>query len=255
MKTWLQLAQEQSKTFELAVPLIIGETYTISMNSNEPFMISVGDVFVGETVDGSLEFIATNSGDVMITSYNDISMEFEIKLEKGNMVTDWTPAPEDIQVELDDVIITTQENSSAITQTQSSIAQEIIERTSQGELILDQTSSLVQQTVDSFDVIFNKIEADQSLTNDEVELIQSYFRINENGVIIGKSDSAIEFFAENNRVGFRENGNDIAYWEEGTMHVDRLIAVTTIMVGYHLTEKYDSPVDGGMKTTIVRVGD
>ena len=145
------------------------------------------------------------------------------------------------------------EQSSRITQTQDSITQEIIDRTTQGELIVEQTSSLVQQTVDSFDVIFNKIEIDQDLTNGEIELIQSYFRINENGVIIGKSDSAIEFFAENNRVGFRENGNDIAYWEEGTMHVDRLIAVTTIMVGYHLIEKYDSPVAGN--TTIVRLGD
>ena len=94
MKTWLQLATEQSKTFTLSQPLIIGETYTISMNSNEPFIISVGDVFVGETVDGSLEFIATNSGDVTITSYSDISMEFEIKLELGSQ-TEWSPAPED----------------------------------------------------------------------------------------------------------------------------------------------------------------
>lgn len=28
-------------------------------------------------------------------------MEFEIKLEKGNIATDWTPAPEDIQAEID----------------------------------------------------------------------------------------------------------------------------------------------------------
>lgn len=94
MKTWVQLAQEQSKIFSLSQPLSVGETYTISMNSNEPFIISVGDVFVGETVDGSLEFIATNSGDVMITSYSDISMEFEIKLELGSQ-TEWSPAPED----------------------------------------------------------------------------------------------------------------------------------------------------------------
>ena len=50
-----------------------------------------------------------------------------------------------------------------------------------------------------------------------------------------------------------EGDNDIAYWEEGTMNVERLIAITTIMVGYHLIEKYDSPVAGN--TTIVRIGD
>lgn len=120
-------------------------------------------------------------------------------------------------------------------------------------LLQEEISSQVQQTADSFNVIFNKLESDQNLTNGEIELIQSYFRINENGVIIGKSNSAIEFFAENNRVGFRENGNDIAYWEEGTMNVERLIAITTIMVGYHLIEKYDSSVAG--KTTIVRISD
>lgn len=120
-------------------------------------------------------------------------------------------------------------------------------------LLQEEISSQVQQTVDSFNVIFSKLEADQDLTNGEIELIQSYFKINENGVIIGKSNSTIQFFAENNRVGFREGDNDIAYWEEGTMNVERLIAITTIMVGYHLIEKYDSPVAG--KTTIVRISD
>ena len=54
-------------------------------------------------------------------------------------------------------------------------------------------------------------------------------------------------------MGDEEGDNDIAYWGEGTMNVERLIAITTIMVGYHLIEKYDSPVAG--KTTIVRIGD
>ena len=107
-----------------------------------------------------------------------------------------------------------QENTSSIEINAQGIQQEIIERTTQGELLIEHTSSLVQQTKEDFNVIFSKLEADQTLTNGEIELIQSYFRINENGVIIGKSNSAIEFFAENNRVGFRENGNDIAYWEE-----------------------------------------
>ena len=156
--------------------------------------------------------------------------------------------------DIDSVKQSTTENTAQISLNSQGIQQEIIERTTQGELILEQTSSLVQQTAEDFNVIFSKLEADQTLTNGEVELIQSYFRINENGVIIGKSNSAIEFFAENNRVGFRDEIlGDIAYWEEGTMHVDRLIAITTIMVGYHLIEKYDSPVAG--KTTIVRIGD
>ena len=71
--------------------------------------------------------------------------------------------------------------------------------------------------------------------------------------MLGKSTNPIEFYAEPDEVGFRENGVRIAYWKEGTMHVDNLIAIMTIVIGYHQISKYDSPIAG--KTSVVRRGD
>lgn len=144
-------------------------------------------------------------------------------------------------------------NSASITVNENAIANEVLAREELDGVLRTEISSQVQQTASSFDIIFNKLENDQNLDHEEIELIQSYFRINEDGVIIGKSGSQIEFFAENERVGFRDKQlGDIAYWEGGTMHVDKLIAVVTIMVGFHVIERYVSTVAGN--TTVVRMG-
>lgn len=163
---------------------------------------------------------------------------------------------ETVETNFNDIMIESteriNENSSQIEVNADAITNEVIARETLDGNLREEINSKVQQTAEDFTVIFNKIEADQTLTSEELAVVTSHFRVNENGVIIGNSESAIEFFAENNRVGFRENGKDIAYWEEGTMNVDNLIAIVTVIIGYHLIEKYDSPTQG--KTTIVRMG-
>ena len=158
-----------------------------------------------------------------------------------------------LEGELGSVVDVVTTNSADIQINADNISNEVVQREELAGALRSEISSQVTQTAEDFTVIFNKIEADQTLTSEELAVVTSHFRVNENGVIIGNSESAIEFFAENNRVGFRENGKDIAYWEEGTMNVDNLIAIVTVIIGYHQIEKYDSPTQG--KTTIVRMSD
>ena len=142
------------------------------------------------------------------------------------------------------------EQSNIITQTQSSIEQEIIDRTIMGETIIEETSSLVEQYNNSWQIIFTKIENEQQLTNEELTKFKTYFRWDIDGAIIGKEGSPIELHQTNNRIEFRENGVPFAYWEGGTMSVDNIIAQISIIIGTHLVETYQSPVVG--KSTIVR---
>ncbi|QIK57763.1 hypothetical protein G7059_07885 [Erysipelothrix sp. HDW6A] len=140
--------------------------------------------------------------------------------------------------------------SSIITQTQSSIEQEIIDRISMGETIIEETTSLISSTSESWQIIFTKIENEQQLTSEELNQFKTYFRWDINGAIIGKEGSPIELYQTNNRIEFRENGVAFAYWEGGTMSVDNIIAKISIIIGTHLVETYQSPVVG--KSTIVR---
>ena len=48
-----------------------------------------------------------------------------VKLEKGNKATDWTPAPEDVQGQIDDVVTRVSTAESKITQTANSITQKV----------------------------------------------------------------------------------------------------------------------------------
>lgn len=145
------------------------------------------------------------------------------------------------------------EMSTKVTQTANKIEQEITERTEQANGMYEDLSSKITSTSESFGVQFDAVKGSIDDTAEELEKVTSHFRVNADGVIIGKSSDPIEFFAESNRIGFREGGKDIAYWEAGTMHVDNLIAIVTIQIGHHQISKYDSNVAG--PSTVVRISD
>src|SRR5699024_3107621 len=71
-------------------------------------------------------------------------LESKVKLEKGNKVTDWTPAPEDVQSEITSV----RDYASSIEQTATSIRQDVsaLERDvdAHGSSITDINSTLTQ---------------------------------------------------------------------------------------------------------------
>nr|WP_289038291.1 phage tail spike protein [uncultured Allobacillus sp.] len=55
------------------------------------------------------------------TTFNKIFERFNIKIEKGNKATDWSPAPEDTQAQIDDINVTVSSHSTQITQNATNI--------------------------------------------------------------------------------------------------------------------------------------
>lgn len=142
------------------------------------------------------------------------------------------------------------EQSSSLVILDNKIQGEVADRKNEDENITAQVSSTLTQLSNSFEVSFSKIENNQQLTSEEINELKTYFRWDENGAIIGKSGNPIELYQSNNRIEFRENGVSFAYWEGGTMSVDRMIAQISIVIGTHLVEKYNSPVVGN--STLIR---
>lgn len=337
MSTWASLLTKQ-KTYEIT-ELLPETEYTVSINGiyNEPIEVWLttlitdengivetevnqdNAVYVGDLENNKLTFTAQEVHTALVIRPLGDSELNTIQLEKGNTAADWTPAPEDVQANIDDLDNRVTNN---INQTANQIRTEVSESRAVffsdvppediSRLWLDISDNILKQfmavdedgeqvegwypvtyhaekTLDArLDITNNAISAEvgareelegvlrseistevshlsdsvtttitnlaQGLdaTESEISEIKTYFRISEEGILLGKSDNPIEFYAEPDEVGFRENGVRIAYWKEGTMHVDNLIAIMTIVVGYHQIEKYDSPIAG--KTSVIRRG-
>ncbi|NIK12879.1 phage tail spike protein [Alkalibacillus almallahensis] len=113
------------------------------------------------------------------------------KLEKGSKATDWTPAPEDTQSQIDDLDITVEQHSTDITQNANSITSKAEQSeldtltgrvsTAESEITqnADNITSKVEQT--EFNTLEGRVDSAESTIQqhaDEIEL-----RVEKNGVI------------------------------------------------------------------------
>ncbi len=125
--TGISLNGYTGKGKSLSIPLVNGELYTLSWRikniSNSPNVLAYTSIGIGGDTrqnlmwinnskpSDSFTFIANSNGSqaTVITFWNEVygypnnpSIDiYDVKLEKGNKATDWTPAPEDVQAAID----------------------------------------------------------------------------------------------------------------------------------------------------------
>lgn len=179
------------------------------------------------------------------------SMSF-VKVEKGDIKTDWTPSNEDIEKELADLndkngdlvqITTTMRGDLNVEKDR--ITQEVINRESMGDTIRSETSSLITQRDDIYSQEFTRIETITNGTEVSLNELKTYYRYTANEAIVGKSGDPMQFYFSNNEAGYRENGQRISYWKGRKFFVQDLHVLASIIIGEHVVES-----QGG--NTIVR---
>lgn len=155
------------------------------------------------------------------------------KLEIGNITSDWSPAPEDIEDRLDDSIV---ELSSQLQMTEANLKLELSEtyynKGDTDEKFESMEQSILNVTSENFNLQFTSIkneftdktesmEGDINDLGSSISEIQTYFDFSEDGLKIGKSTSDIKLKLENDKVSFVNNADiDLAYWEEDVFHVE-----------------------------------
>ena len=142
-----------------------------------------------------------------------------IKLEKGNKVTDWTPAPEDQAAYVDEEIF---EVTSKITQTAEEIIMGILEgytTTTDLETYKKQIENTLKVNKDGFNFEFSQLEEQLTAVGDELIERNQYIRLQNGEIIIGKSDSAITSVYTNNALEFRNNGQMVARFTNDVLEV------------------------------------
>ena len=177
---------------------------------------------------------------------------WEVKIEKGTVKTDWTPAIEDVQDDIDSKAdqVLTQAQLNKLNEVNSVVQAELDAKASLDTL--NQWVKAYQDFVNANNA--NRAQAEKNLAdasarvaklennlNDMSErwnFIDSYMTSSNEGLVIGKTDnSSSMLFSPNGRISMFSAGNEVMYISQGVIHIENGIFSKTIQIGRYQEEQ------------------
>ena len=202
------------------------------------------DIVNNITVPATAKFIRLSA-----RTYEDV----KIKLEIGNVPTDWSPSPEDIQIDIDSKADQglTQEQINALNEKAGIIQAEVEAKASADTL--DNWIKAYKDFVKANETARAQAEKDliaasQRVSNiakdlgelsDRWNFIDSYMSSSNEGLVIGKNDgSSSMMFNPNGRISMYSAGVEVMYISQGVIHIENGIFSKTIQIGRFREEQY-----------------
>lgn len=177
---------------------------------------------------------------------------WEVKIEKGTVKTDWTPAIEDVQDDIDSKAdqVLTQAQLNKLNEVNSVVQAELKAKASLDTL--NQWVKAYQDFVNANNA--NRAQAEKNLAdasarvaklennlNDMSErwnFIDSYMASSNEGLVIGKTDnSSSMLFSPSGRISMFSAGNEVMYISQGVIHIENGIFSKTIQIGRYREEQ------------------
>lgn len=177
---------------------------------------------------------------------------WEVKIEKGTVKTDWAPAIEDVQEDIDSKAdqVLTQAQLNKLNEVNSVVQAELEAKASLE--ILNQWVKAYQDFVNANNA--NRAQAEKNLAdasarvaklennlNDMSErwnFIDSYMASSNEGLVIGKTDnSSSMLFSPSGRISMFSAGNEVMYISRGVIHIENGIFSKTIQIGRYREEQ------------------
>ena len=104
-------------------------------------------------------------------------------------------------------------------------------------------STELTQTTQGITAVINRVEAVEGENAEVGEILAAYqltFRIDADGVTIGKSDSGFDVRIDNEKLSFRENGQEIAYVSNSQLFITAAEITQSLTIGnYHFSRMED----------------
>ena len=151
-----------------------------------------------------------------------------VKLERGNVATDWTPAPEDYLTSDETTGKLTelrQEVNSNIEETGEAIKSSVYEKVylkDDVDTLLSSVNTEVEQTKTSWQVTFNQLIKQLNDYSDGSDAafdeIRKYIRFEDGNILLGNSSSPLILRIRNDRIQFLQNGYEVAYISDQRMY-------------------------------------
>lgn len=175
------------------------------------------------------------------------------KLETGTLATDWSPAPEDLQNQLNS------KADQALTQEQLNSLNEragIIRAELEAKASLDTVNNILKQIKDmkaADEATWAKVEKDlithlQRVIKIETNLgdqaqrwnaVDTFMQVSNDGLSLGKADgSSSMLFSPDGRITMFSSGTPVMYVDKGVIHIDNGIFSKTVQIGLFREEQY-----------------
>lgn len=233
------IIDDSSTPFVLNDITIIGEKYTFSawFRSETQGNIAVnGEMFSTNTEWQRYvtSFSATSDDLVVAFENNNTYYIYHPKLETGNIATDWTPAPEDIDDNIENVNssimeVIHEEHTDIIAESSAIIlsALETYVKTSDYESF--KTSVETQLSVMAGEISMNftsTTEQIESVDNDlqtKFETVYKHIQFNEDGITISAGDNALALTLDNDMISFSKNGTQFGWWDGIDFHTGNIV--------------------------------
>ena len=199
--------------------------------------------FTADTENNGIQFGQNGPGNIEICG---------MKLELGNVPTDWSLAMEDIQSQLDEKAnqkLTDQQLLALTEKTQLHDAE------LKAKATMEQLSNLekaYEGRMKANEEAIKKSEADLILAASRIEatiqelgglrelkkFVDSYMSSSNEGLIIGKNDGSSTIKVSSDRISMFSAGKEVMYLTQGAIHIDNGIFTQSIQVGRFRTEQY-----------------
>lgn len=188
---------------------------------------------------GEVELAIRNTSLDMLASGEGV-----VQLEKGNVATDWTPAPEDVQANIDEKadndyvteVVTTMDSN--IEQTAEAIRTEVEENytaTRAFETYQQSVSTQFEQTKNSFNFTFEELTQQISTldgdTRAQFEEIVRYIRFVNGNIVLGEVGNEITLRIENDRISFLQSGSEVAYFSNNKLFITDAEVLNSLKLG------------------------
>ena len=171
-----------------------------------------------------------------------------LKLEKGNKPTDWTPAPEDIHQEITDtetnIRQTISEKSSDIIKETESILLKALEsytETSDFNTFKSTMENQLQVLSDRTTLQFTQTTQELKKVNDDLQTkfntITKYFTFNVNGLVIGQVDNPYRVIIDNDRYSMTVNDVEVMWIADGKVYTPEMEVTKALKIFDYLLDK------------------
>lgn len=154
-----------------------------------------------------------------------------LKIEKGNQATDWTPSPEDTEDAISEIRSTMSNQKTEILSSCESIILSALETyVESGEYdefkqtVSSQLEVLADQITMTFSTVSKQVtDVDGDLQTKFNELYKYITFSGENAITIGSSDSAIKLILDNDQILFTKDGVTFGSWDGNNFHTGNII--------------------------------
>lgn len=200
------------------------------------------------TGDGSLQWRIEYNGNALPNGKWYIA---GMKFERGTVATDWSPAPEDTQAQIDSKAdqALTQEQLNALEAKRLQMETEMkalatLQQVSELETFIN---NLKKEDLDGRQKIIEITKAIEERVKDiepimeysqKLKFMDTYITQGNGGMIIGANDSTTKVVVTPDRISFQSGGSEVAYISQRMLHIDNGVFTMSLQLGHYITRAH-----------------